>query len=288
MLGIALAACASGTSRSGPAAAASTTYQLPAGTSGHDISVGGTERTYLIYRPARLPARAALVVVLHPDYSSGSQVERDYHWNAEADSGDFIVAYPNGLHSSWNVGGHCCFSRADDIGFISAMVLAIETMVPVDHRRIFATGMSSGGLLAYALACQTSIFAAIGPVAATQLSPCSSPAPVSVLHIHGAADRIIAYYPRPGGAIRRFGGPDIPRLNALWRRIDHCAAPVITTSGVVTTSIAACPGGRTVELITIAGMGHQWPGAGPDGEPRPSTTLNATEVIWEFFASHHR
>jgi polyhydroxybutyrate depolymerase len=187
-----------------------------------------------------------------------------------------------------NVGGQCCFSRANDIGFISAMVSAIESQNPIDHDRIYATGMSSGGLLAYALACQTTIFAAIAPDSATQLSRCPDPAPISVLHIHGTADRIISYYRCPGGAIRRFGGPDIPRLNATWRRIDHCAAPVITTSGVVTTSIAACPGSRTVELITIAGAGHQWPGAVPGHGSRPSTALNATHVIWDFFAHHHR
>jgi polyhydroxybutyrate depolymerase len=41
-----------------------------------------------------------------------------------------------------------------------------------------------------------------------------------------------------------------------------------------------------VELITIAGAGHQWPGAVPDplaqrllGLDPPSTALNATQVI---------
>jgi polyhydroxybutyrate depolymerase len=69
----------------------------------------------------------------------------------------------------------------------------------------------------------------------------------------------------------------------------------VKTAGVVTTSIAACPGGRTVELITIAGAGHQWPGAVPNlvaqrllhTDP-PSTALNATQVIWQFFAAHTR
>lgn len=90
-------------------------------------------------------------------------------------------------------------------------------------------------------------------------------------------------------------GPAVPALNARWRAIDHCAAPVITTAGVVTTSAAACPGGRSVELITIAGAGHQWPGAAPNllaqrllhTDP-PSTALNATQVIWQFFAAHAR
>ena len=58
-------------------------------------------------------------------------------------------------------------------------------------------------------------------------------------------------------------GPSVPSLNARWRDIDHCAAPAVRTAGVVTTSTASCPAGRAVELITIAGAGHQWPGAAP-------------------------
>ena len=90
-------------------------------------------------------------------------------------------------------------------------------------------------------------------------------------------------------------GPAVPALNARWRGIDHCAAPVVKTAGVVTTSTATCPAGRTVELITIAGAGHQWPGATPNRLAQillhtdpPSTALNATQVIWQFFAAHTR
>jgi polyhydroxybutyrate depolymerase len=63
----------------------------------------------------------------------------------------------------------------------------------------------------------------------------------------------------------------------------------------VTTSVAGCPAGRAVELITIAGAGHQWPGAAPSRLAQrllqtdpPSTALDATAVIWRFFAAHAR
>lgn len=280
-------AAASGSPRavssgSGPAA-----YQLPAGTSAHTIRVGGTRRTFLTYRPAGLSPGAPLVVMLHASNGSASQAERDYHWDAQADRGHFLVAYPGGLHQSWNAGGCCGYAgyhHADDIGFISAMIAAIEGGNPVDRDRIYATGISNGGMMAYALACQTTIFAAIGPDSATEAGPCSAPAPISVIHIHGTADPIIPYDGRHG-LIR---GPSIPELNRTWRRIDQCAAPVIKTAGKTTTSIAACPAGRTVELITIAGAGHQWPGSVPGLGSAPSRALNATRVIWDFFSQHHR
>ena len=186
-------------------------------------------------------------------------------------------------------------TNADDIGFITAMVPAIEHAVPVNPGRVYATGISNGGIMAYTLACHTTIFAAIGPDSATELGRCPSPAPVSVIGIHGTADQNIPYDGGEGDGTAHIDGPAIPALNATWRAIDHCAAPLVKTAGVVTTSIASCPAGRTVELITITGAGHQWPDAVPNRLAQlllhtdpPSTALNATQVIWQFFAAHAR
>ncbi|MGE5134557.1 MAG: alpha/beta hydrolase family esterase [Gemmatimonadota bacterium] len=309
VLTMALTACrpVQGPAGAGPAAggsapaesAAASAAAVPAGSSEQTITAGGVARTFRLYRPAGLTGAAPLVVVLHGGFGSGSQAERSYRWDAQADRGRFLVAYPDGLNRAWNAGGGCCGTPArtgtDDTGFITAMIAAIERQTPVDRARIYATGISNGGIMAYRLACDTRIFAAIGPVAATQLGPCPAPAPVSVIHIHGTADRNIPYQGGPGAGVAHIDGPAVPALNATWRGIDHCAAPSVTTAGAVTTSVASCPGGRTVELITVAGAGHQWPGSVPRPfvqrllhlDP-PSTALNATGVIWRFFAAHRK
>jgi len=272
---------------------------IPVGSSVHSISVGGVTRTYIVYRPAALPAAAPLVVMLHGGFGSASQAEMSYRWNSEADAGHFLVAYPNGLYRAWNTGGGCCGrpGRTDvnDIGFITAMVSAIERTIGIDANRVYATGMSNGGIMTYTLACHTTIFAAIGPVAATQLGSCPSPDQVSVIHIHGTADKNIPYNGGMGDGVARINGPSAPALNAHWRAVSHCQPPVATTKGIVTTSIAVCPAGRAVELITVAGAGHQWPGSVPNPVAQrllqtdpPSTALNATQVIWRFFAAHPR
>jgi polyhydroxybutyrate depolymerase len=149
--------------------------------------------------------------------------------------------------------------------------------------------------MAYTLACHTTIFAAIGPVAATELGTCPHPAPVSVIHIHGTADTNIPYNGGPGTGVAHIDGPPVPALNAHWRAIDYCRPAVTTTTGTMTTSIANCPASTTVELITIYGAGHQWPGATPNPLAQkllhldpPSRALNATPVIWQFFAAHTR
>ena len=278
---------------------ASAPASIPVGSTGFSLSIGGLTRTYHVYRPAGLTSPAPLVVFLHGGFGSGEEAERSYGWDAEADAHGFLVAYPDGYDHAWNVGGGCCGQPAsknlDDVAFISTMVAQIERAAPIDASHVYATGISNGGMMAYRLACSTTLFAAIGPDSATELGSCPDPARTSVIHIHGTADHNIPYNGGPGDGYAHIDGPAVPSVVATWRQIDGCAAPssTVSESGVATTSLASCPDGRTVELITIAGAGHQWPGSAPKpviqrllGTDPPSNALNATAVIWEFFAAH--
>ncbi|HEX5595362.1 MAG TPA: PHB depolymerase family esterase [Micromonosporaceae bacterium] len=275
----------------------------------HQTVVGGRIRTYQVYRP-ELPAgaRVPLVVMLHGVLGTGTQARTSYGWDEHAARDGFVVAYPDGLNRSWAVSETCCgpsaASHVDDVGFIRQMITEITHSTPIDSDRIFVTGISNGGMLAYRLACDTDLFAAIGPVAATMLGTCEKPSPTSVIHIHGEADATI---PLRGGRGKRSNngtgrypadtsGPPIAGLAETWRQVDHCPQPTITTSGIVTRSVAACPDGRGVTLITITDAGHQWPGQpGPTGaavatlnlDP-PSNALDATTAIWNFFTEHPR
>jgi polyhydroxybutyrate depolymerase len=237
--------------------------------------------------------------MMHGGLGSGEQAENTYGWNARADAAGFVVAYPDGLNRAWVVSDGCCGPAVrdgvDDVTFITELVRTLSGWLPVDAARVFATGMSNGALLAYRLACDTEVFAAIGPVAGTQVGECPNPRPTSVIHIHGTADQHIPYQGGPskldnGGTGRSpidIDGPAVPDLIARWQTIDSCAPPTITTRAPVTTQTATCAQGRAVELITVAGAGHQWPG-GKRGADAPSTALDATAVVWDFFAAHPR
>jgi len=93
------------------------------------------------------------------------------------------------------------------------MVARISAETRIDPDRIYATGISTGGMLA----CDTTIFAAIGPDSATELGSCRSPAPISVIHIHGTADHNIPYHGGTGQGFAHIDGPALPVLNATWR-----------------------------------------------------------------------
>ena len=248
------------------------------GKSLHHINVGGRDRSYRLYKPAGLPPSAPLVVMLHGYSGSGKQAERDYKWDGLADSGKFVVAYPDGLNRAWNVNGESCCGRSgregvDDVGFISAAIADIVNNVGINRARVYATGMSNGGIMSYTLACTTDIFAAIGPVAGIQLNPCRSPHPTSVMAVHGTADRLVPYGGGQGFSV--INGPSVPDVDAFWRNVDQCGAPAITTNGPVTTSTAACADNCGAVLITVDQGSHEWPPF-------------ATQTLWEFFAAHSR
>jgi polyhydroxybutyrate depolymerase len=227
-----------------------------------------------------VPASAGLVVVLHGGFGNAEQAERSYGWDQLADSEKFVVVYPDGVNRAWNVnGGGCCGKPAregvDDVAFISAAVADVAKNVSINAGHVYATGMSNGGMMSYTLACDTTLFAAIGPVSGTQVDPCRSPHPASVMAIHGTADPLIPYGGGPGRGFAYINGPPVLDLNTFWRKVDQCEAPAATTSGSVTTSTAGCPDNRSVALITIDGGGHHWPNF-------------ATAKLWQFFAAHPR
>jgi len=248
------------------------------GTSVHHINAGGHDRSYRLYKPAGVPASAPLVVMLHGFSGSARQAERAYGWDGVADSGKFVVAYPDGLSRAWNVDGEGCCGRpgregVDDVAFITAAVGDIAKNVGIDPAKVYATGMSNGGIMSYTLACTTDIFSAIGPVAGIQLNPCRSPHPTSVMHIHGTADRLVPYGGGQGFSV--INGPPASDVDAFWRSVDQCGAPAVVINGPVSTSTAGCADNRGVVLVTIDQGGHDWPPF-------------ATQMLWAFFAAHSR
>ena len=271
---------------------------LPVGSSAVHLEADGLDRSYRVYVPDGLTAPAPLVLMLHGGYGSGEQAERAYGWDDLADAEHVIVAYPDGEGRAWNSGGGCCGVAAreqiDDVAFLTGVVADIGSRIPVDSKRVFAAGMSNGAMMAYRLACESTVFAAIGAVAGTipPDMPCEAPAPLSVMAVHGTADTRVLY---DGGASTvgsaHINARPAPEIAAFWRGIDACPDPTTVSLPPLTTSSAECPDGRGVTLVTIDGYGHEWPATAgsqtPYGEP-VYTGWDATTELWRFFAAHPR
>jgi len=99
-------------------------------------------------------------------------------------------------------------SPADDIAFVRALILNLDSSLPIDPKAIYATGISNGGFFSNRLACDLSDkIAAIASVAATMpetlLPVCNPSRPISVMYVHGKNDRIVHI---EGGAVMRNRG----------------------------------------------------------------------------------
>jgi len=58
--------------------------------------------------------------------------------------------------------------------------------------------------------------------------------------------------------------------------------------GQVTRATTRCPDGSEVVAYRVEPMGHAWPGEAPVGLGDPDAPINATDLLWQFFADHPR
>jgi polyhydroxybutyrate depolymerase len=273
-----------------------------AGESTMTLESSGGLRDAILHVPAAYdPTVGAMLVVNYHGFSSNSWEEELLTFmDTSADAHDFIVAYPDGIASSWNAGTCCGVSwtdSVDDVQFTKDLLAKIASEYCIDPARIYATGMSNGAFLSHRLGCEMAdVFAAIAPVAGVMGIPddeCKPSRPIPVLDFHGTADPVV---PFAGGA------PITPLLGAfvqfdsvadtiaLWRSLDSClAAPALiySTGDATCTDFGGCRGGAEVVQCVIDGGGHTWPG----GLPIPplgktSTDISATDTMVDFFLAH--
>jgi polyhydroxybutyrate depolymerase len=267
---------------------------------------GDRVRTYIVHLPPSYdPAkRWPVVLVLHGGGGNGQQMAEMTGFSRKADREGFIAVYPNGTGRwqnrflTWNAGNCCAWAyenRIDDVGFIRALIERLKKDYAVDGKRVFATGISNGGMMSYRLACELSDrIAAIGPVAGAQNVDCRPAQPVSVIILHGTADLHVLYN---GGAPLRMVDVRNPRVDRpvsaaveFWVKRNRCAdSPARERKGkVVVERYGNCDAGTAVTLYTLLYEGHTWPGGTKWAvwADEPSREVSATDVIWEFFRSH--
>lgn len=265
-----------------------------------------------------------LVLIFHGGSQSAGEMEQMSGLSAAADRHGFVAAYPEGFESSWNDGrGTTRAARAgvDDVAFARALLGEIPRRTAIDPRRVYAVGISNGGLLVARLACEMADrFAAVAVVAAsmseTLAEDCRPARGIPILGIHGVEDPLV---PFAGGEVRggraieatgRVAGGRVLSAQAtreFWAGANGCGADPARTrlpsrfrdgTGVRMIRHGGGRDGSEVVWYEIAGGGHRWP---PRRAERPlverlarrglgvsSRNLDATETIWEFFRKHER
>jgi polyhydroxybutyrate depolymerase len=274
------------------------------------LSFGGRQRSYLIHVPPQYdPSRPTpVVLVFHGGGTNAKTMVRFCGLSETADRAGFLSVYPSGSGRNpnfltWNA-GNCCGQamreNTDDVGFVRVLLDDLAQIAHTDSKRIFATGMSNGGMMAYRLASEASDrIAAIASISGPMgTETCSPHRPVSILHFHGTEDEFAPY----GGG----RGPksftqsvfhSVEFTVGSWIEANGC--PVVGAESIVSnenedgmrvTRTKWSPGRDDSEVVlyTIHGGGHTWPGRIPLAQylGPVTTAVSANDGMWEFFARH--
>lgn len=281
------------------------------GTTCQSLTINGAARTYLLHVPSNFQKNSsALVVVLHGSGGNGLGIEIGTGFSSLADRAGFAVVYPDGLFES--NGGQTNWAYffndfTDDVGFFRQLINSVQSSVQPDPKKVYVTGLSSGGLMSHRLGVQLSdLVAAIGVVEGAlfiNASGGASPvppalAPTSVLIIHGDQDTTIPCCGTPSTTSQ-------DQTLGYWTgtSADNCLnsdtkAPLCDSAGNMTSVIEKdatnCLGNTEVKFYRLMGGIHTWytvpmnvPGQVPFNPGFNSTTgITTIDILWNFFASH--
>lgn len=276
---------------------AASTCKTPAhaiGSSNETITSSGLRRSFIVHLPPSYGNRPQPLVINYHAFSFTAQHMAGYtNMGTEADNAGFIVVFPQGVDTppSWNagLGAQGPTGSTDDIQFTRDLLHYLESNYCVDTHRIYATGFSLGGGMAYRIACTlTDQFAAIATVAGAYYHApggCQPARPIPILEIHGQADRFAPYTGNPAA-----GMAAVQVYLNVWLDHDRCsgAGQVFFQQGDVTgIEWTHCANGTSVVHYRVSDGDHTWPGATFDrGLGFTTHVIDANVVIWNFF-SHY-
>ncbi|MEV5981658.1 PHB depolymerase family esterase [Streptomyces sp. NPDC052114] len=245
------------------------------------LSWKGDQRVYTVHAPPGYTRtkKLPLVIALHPYPADGRAAAAISGLSAKADEENFLVAYPDGLNRGFNA--LICCGTEDDVGFIRTITKRLTGTWNADPDRVYATGISNGGDMSYRLAVELpDTFAAIAPVSGGYL---------------GTDAEKTSYVPKtPVSVITFLGGLDdhYAGMNAgitSWQKRLSCKqGKPSTLKNEIKRTRATCRDGSDVVVYRLPDMGHSWPNGAGGGMSDPTAGVNATDLIWDFFASHSR
>jgi polyhydroxybutyrate depolymerase len=263
----------------------------------------GLNRTYFVHLPAFYNSSISypLIFAMHGGGLLGYEgIEGQSQLSELSDLENFIVVYPEGLKTlgfrTWNA-GDCCplatTAETDDVGFINALLEKLELELSIDSKKVYATGFSNGGQLAYRLANRYSNkFAAVSAVAGVlQDFPFNPTRKVPIIHFHSYQDLTAPY---------NGGFSDAPNINFEFPSVDstllliannyNCRSMKQTIFSDSSTydffRYSDCDDNVQVELFVSQDGGHTWPGGQALPNKEITNHFNASGLMWEFFKNH--
>lgn len=166
------------------------------------LTFDNLQREYLLYIPESYSDNEALPIVFNLHGAGGSKESQfelsDFDQLSESEN--FILVTPEatslGFVTFWNQ--NSAPNRADDVGFINALIEVISGSYNVDLDRIYIAGSSNGAFMALEIACRldnkiAAVAAVKGYMLPDQISACNPTKPMAIIQMHGTDDPLVAY-----------------------------------------------------------------------------------------------
>ena len=205
----------------------------PAAASPNYIVGGG--RPVTVNLPDTLNNPAPLLILLHSASTSGAHQENYMHLGSVAKKNGLIYIAPDGVTNPegkrfWNASKSCCNKykqEVDDVAYINSLIDEISEKTPVDPKRIYLIGHSNGAFMSFTYACKTNKVAAIVAIAGAMdtESDCKPSTPVSLLNIHGTADKTIKI---DGGVLNNFPYTSAKSTVTKVALLNKCYSPAVS------------------------------------------------------------
>lgn len=267
--------------------------------SGVEIKVGSARPALVVLPSSAKPvAPRPLLIALHGFNASGRALDATLHLRAATIAHGLVLALPDGTRVQsggprfWNSTDACCNyvdRKVDDVAYLTSLIDLVAARTPIDRKRVYLLGYSNGGFMAYRLACeQAADFAAIAVLSAgtyDKPSQCAPAKPVSLLHIHGTADPIVAYdggfilaeYPGAKASVRMWAGYDGCSVAEGMHRTGSLDVNAGVPGRETTSTAYACPKGIGVTLWSVQGGTHS-----------PNVTRGFATLVVDWLLRHHR
>jgi polyhydroxybutyrate depolymerase len=263
------------------------------------ITVGGASRTVLYLKPttARFSSPPAIVLLHYRGGTPAAMANLTVIGNLVAEYGIWAIV-PASDSTGWSSNPNSQNPGTSDVTYLNTVIDGAVAGYHLDPKKIYMAGYSDGAYMTQLYACQQpgKIAAAatvdsemIGYVA----NGCLRQPALPVLMFAGTNDPVVLY----GGA---YGQMSVPATAAFWAQRNGCSAsPIVTnlpdknpTDGttVQLSSYTGCTGNASVQLYTVNGGGHTWPGTpyATYGLGKTTQDINATETLWSFFSNYSR
>jgi polyhydroxybutyrate depolymerase len=276
----------------------------------YSFTCNGENRIYYLHRPSSFNKNKSypLVIALHGLGGNGERTAVFTGFNKISDKEGFIVVYPDG-HIIKHTGKEIRCWRLDvdtDVKFISSLIDKISKDYKIDSKRIYATGISNGGMMCYVLSAKLSdklsaTASLVSSLSKRQLEKLPESKAIPLIIMNGTDDPVVPYN---GGYIKIMGlklGQVVSteELVKYFVKRNNCSTtPVIVyeedkdpNDGTkVRKELYSSSNNTEVILYAIEGGGHSWPGTfkGKEKSGKTSQDINASEVIWEFFKKHNK